>query len=256
MTPHPLRWMSLVALNRTELPSFDEIAESYALQDPDAPPLTPAGATENLRTFTIGDFTAAATLVPRSIPWSQLEGPAETAWYWPRAVAELRGHTAHILLTLIDEGGRSVDKALALTRLTAAVTATASSVGVFWGPGRLVHSPDGFLDQATQAHPRNLPLFLWVDFRVEETDNGLRLFTTGLEALGGNELEVENYPGEPQQLLEFVYNVAHYQLDRNRIINDGDTIGLTDEVRVTARRTPSMLGGDLEVLRLDFEIGV
>lgn len=251
---HPLKWLTLVALDRAELPAFERVAAWHAEHFPDADPLKPAGSTENLLTFTIGELTAAATLVPRPIPAGQLEGPAATAWYWPDAASALGGHAAHLLVTMVDEAGRATHKALALTRLTAALAATAPSVGVSWGPGRLVHPVNGFLQQAIDASPECLPLFLWVDFRVERTDDGsLRLFTTGLDALVGEELEVPRFAGEPQQLVGFVYNVAHYQLERRKLINDGDTIGLTDEVQVTAHRGPSMLGGQLEVIRLEFE---
>ncbi|HYO23647.1 MAG TPA: DUF4261 domain-containing protein [Lacipirellulaceae bacterium] len=253
MTPHPLRWLALVALHKATLPSFEEVAAWYAGHYLQAPPLRASGGTENLLTLTVGEFTAAATLVPRPIPPGQLEGPAETAWYWPQAAAELSRQAAHVLVTLVDEGGRNTDKALALTRLTAAVAATAPSVGVLWGPGRLVHPPGAFIDQTATASVHSLPLFLWVDFRVEQIEAGVRLFTTGLEALGASELEVPHYEGDPQELLRFVYNIAHYQLDRRKVISEGDSIGVTDHVQATAHRGPSMLGGDLEVIRLDFE---
>jgi hypothetical protein len=207
-------------------------------------------------TLTVGDFTAAATLVPRPIPPSQLEGPAATAWYWPEAAAALAKHQAHILVTLVDEGGPAVKKGEALTRLTAGIAATAPSIGVFWGPGRLVHPPQAFIDQAVQMHEGDWPLFLWIDFRIEQQDDGsLRLYTTGLEALGQNEIEVPRYDGPPQELLNFAYNIAHYMLDQRKLIRDGDTIGLTDKVQVTARRGTSMLGGELEVLQLEFQAG-
>jgi hypothetical protein len=202
----------------------------------------------------MGEYTAAVTLVPRKIPWSRLEGPAATAWYWPEAAAQLRNHEAHLLVTLIDESGSAIEKSLALTRLTAAVAATAPSVGVFWGPGRLVHPPAGFIDQAQECDASNLPLFLWIDFRVELHDDiGVRAYTTGLEALGQPELEVERFDAAAQSLIRHLYNLAHYVLDRKQVIRDGDTIGLAEDVSVTVRRDRSMLGGDLEVLRLEFD---
>jgi hypothetical protein len=252
---HPLRWTTLVAVARPELPSFESVAAWYAGQFPSAPPLTKASATDNLITFTLGEYTAAATLVPRPIPAGQLAGPAATAWYWPTAEAELTGHAAHLLVTLVDEAGKPMGKALALTQLTAALAATAPSVGVFWGPGRLVHPPGAFIEQAETAGEHNLPLFLWIDFRVEPMDGRLRLFTTGLAALGAEEIEVAEYSGDSGELVGFVYNVAHYMLERRKVINEGDTIGLTDEVQVTAHRGPSMLDGDLEVVKLEFARG-
>ena len=252
---HPLRWLALVALERPELPTFEHFAAWYAEQFPDAPQPQLANETENLITFTIGDLTAAVTLIPRPIPWTQLEGPCATAWYWPEATAEMRDHAAHLLIAVVDEGGKAVEKAETLTRIVAAATASSTSIGIFWGPGRLVHNAGAFVEQAVQMRADNLPLFLWIDFRLEQIDDEVyRLYSTGLEALGESEIEVTRFDGHPQELLDFVYNISHYLIDQKKIIRDGDTIGLTDEVQVTAHRAPSMLGGDLEVIQLQFEI--
>jgi hypothetical protein len=253
---HPLRWLALVALDEPVLPSFDACARWYAARYPDAPSPSPAGATESLQTLALGDLTAAVTLVRRPIPWSQLEGPAATAWYWPEAATALRSHTAHLLVTVVDEGGRAVDKAAALTRWTAAIAANSSASGVFWGPGRLVHPPAAFVDQAARIAADDWPLFLWVDFRIESDGAaGLRLFTTGLDALGVCEIEVDRFHGEAQTLLDAAYNFGHYQLTTGKAIRDGESVGLSDTLEATVRRGPSLLGGDLEVLRLELEGG-
>ncbi len=250
---NPLRWLALVILEEAELPEFEEVARYIGENYADAPTMTAAGTTENLFTCTIGDYTAAVTLVPNPIPWSQLEGPCATAWFWPDAAAALREHRAHLLVTLVDEAGKAIQKSTALTQLVAGLVASSRTCGVFWGPGRLVHPPQAFLDQAAQLSSDDMPLFLWVDFRVERNDSGTtRLYTTGLEALGYTELEVPEYTGNPQTLLEFSYNVAHYQLSQAKDINEGDTIGLTDEVQVVAPRGPSMFDESLAVVTLDF----
>ena len=251
---NPLRWLSLVMLEQPRLPAFDEVANFVGKNFADGPQMTVAGSTDNMFTCTLGEYTAAATLVPRPVPWSQLEGPCATAWYWPAAAEALRGHAAHLLVTLVDEAGKPVDKSTRLTQLTAGLVGCSQSPGVFWGPGRLVHPAQAFIDQAVPSTPADLPLFLWIDFRVERTDGGgTRLYTTGLEALGKTELEATKFPGEPQQLLEHAYNIAHYQLCKGKQINDGDTIGLTDEVQMVAHRRGSMFDEQLEVLQLEFQ---
>ncbi len=251
---NPLRWLALVMLDEPLLPAFDEVARFVGQSFSDAPTMTVAGSSENMFTCTLGEYTAAATLVPRPVPWSQLEGPCATAWYWPTAAEALGDHAAHLLVTLIDEGGKSVEKSVSLTQLVAGLLGGSRSPGVFWGPGRLVHPAQAFIDQAVQSTAADLPLFLWVDFRVERTDAGTtRLYTTGLAALDGTELEVTDFSGEPQQLLEYAYNIAHYQLCQGKPINDGDTIGLNDEVQVTARRGGSMFDDKLEVVQLEFQ---
>ena len=251
---NPLRWLALVMLDEPTLPAFDEVAQFVGQNFSDGPTMTVAGSSENMFTCTLGEYTAAVTLVPRPVPWSQLEGPCATAWYWPTAAEALSDHGAHLLVTLIDEGGKSVEKSVRLTELVAGLVDSSRSSGVFWGPGRLVHPAQAFLDQAVQSTATDLPLFLWVDFRVERTDAGAtRLYTTGLAALDGTELEVTDFSGEPQQLLEYAYNVTHFQLCQGRPINDGDTIGLTDEIQVTAHRGGSMFDDKLEVVQLKFQ---
>src|SRR5689334_22912247 len=34
----------------------------------------------------------AVSLMPAPIPWSSLEGPCATSWWWPQATAQMRGH--------------------------------------------------------------------------------------------------------------------------------------------------------------------
>jgi hypothetical protein len=245
----------LIAIDRPRLPAFEEVAAWFEEHFPDASQPVLAASTERLLTFTIGDFTAAAAMVDRPIPWSQLEGPCATAWYWADASEVMRDHRAHLLVALVDEGGKPIEKAMTLTQFTAALTGAAPSLGVFWGPGRMVHAAEAFCDQAVQMAADDLPLFLWVDFRIETIDEAgaVQLYTTGLEALGQSELETPRYAGPAQELLDHAYNFAHYLLEQRKVVRDGDTVGLADHVQVTARRAPSMLGGDLEVLRIEFE---
>lgn len=249
---NPLRWVALVALEEAELPDEQALRAYLSEFHPDAPATSITRATDALLTCTMGDYTAAMTLAPREIPRSQLEGPCATAWYWPDAAEQLRDHRAHLIVALVDEAGRSIDKSICLTRLVAAAAQTTRSRGVFWGPGRLLHPPAAFHEQATQMSSEDLPLFLWVDFRVERTQQSVRLYTTGLEALGQTELEAEGFTGEPQTLLEYAYNVAHYMLTQNKSIEEGHTIGLTDEVQVVAHRSKSMFDESLDVIQLEF----
>ena len=251
---NPLRWLALVLLDEPQLPDFGALADYLGQQFGDMPPLILAGTTDNLLTFSLGEYTAAVTVVDRPVPWSQLEGPCSTAWYWPAAVDALIEHQAHLLVTLVDEGSKSIEKSTLLTQLVTAILATSPSCGVFWGPGRLVHPTQAFVEQALQLSAEDLPLFLWVDFRVERVEEGpLRLYTTGLESLGFTELEIDNFPGQPQTMLEYAYNIAHYQVTQSKPINEGDTLGLTDELQAVAYRRGSMFDKELEVIALEIQ---
>ena len=251
---NPLRWLALVLLDAPRLLAFDELADYVSQHFPEMPRPALAGTTDSLLTFSVGDYTAAITLVPSPVPWSQLEGPCATAWYWPAAESELKDHEAHLFITLVDDGGNAIEKSTRLTQLVAAAAATSPARGVFWGPGRLVHPVPGFIEQALQLSADDLPLFAWVDFRVEKMQpDSLRLYTTGLEPLGYPELEIADFQGEAQQMLEYAYNIAHYQVSQSKTINEGDTLGLTDQLQAVAYRQGSMFNEQMEVIALKFQ---
>ena len=253
-------WLALIALAEEQLPTATAIAEELTQRFPDCLAFTATSESDGGITFTFGDATGNVTLVDRAIPWEQLEGPCEVAWYWPAAADALRSHASHLFVTLLDGAGDPIAKATHLTQLSTAITAVAPAVGVVWGPSSMVHKPADFATVASEMSTENLPLHLWVDFRVVQLpeENSFTLFTTGLEMLGHREFEVTRFIGDPQLLASAVYNVAHYVLSEipgkgRPVLKDGEAIGLPDEKQVNVRIEPSQYDPEQEVVRLDFE---
>lgn len=244
--------LALVALSEKQL-AGKLLVDFLTTMWTETPPIEQCRDRGSVMTMNVGSAVCGVTLVDRPIPWTQLAGPCEAAWYWPAATETMRSHRAHLLVTLLDETTDAVDRCLRLTQITAAAAATAPSLGVCWGGASLVHEPGPFLELAQEMTRDLLPLNLWIDFRIESQEDGRwRLYTTGLEELGFHEVEVCDYEGDIQRLRDTVYNVAHYQIDATSKIKDGDTIGLSDTEQLTARRTDSLLDADKEVIRLEF----
>lgn len=244
----------MVAVHDEALPELEEIAGYLTSNWPDTPPLSNVSRKGNVVTFNWGEAVASLTLFPMPMPWQHLEGPCAAAWYWPEATTVMRGHPRHVLVTLIDEGRDPIEKSLRLTRLVAAVAACCDANGIFWGPGRMVHPPDEFLEVSREMTREHLPLFLWIDFRLEQIGpQAYRLYTTGLEPLGQREIEVERYDGDPQTIVAAVYNVAHYALEQQKPLRHGDTIGAGEGERIASvHHDSSMLDPDQSVIRLEF----
>lgn len=255
MGPMSAPSIALVALSTSTLPDAAEVGDELRRLAPDAPPPNIAGRTNGA--FTLAwesGATANVTLVDRPIPWQRLEGPCATAWYWPEATDALRPHPAHLFVTLLDDARRASDTSFRLTRLLVATAARSPAVGLVWGASGAVHEPSAFAELATRSTPTDLPLNLWIDFRVYELDGeeGFGFFTTGMEALGRRELEVPRYTGDPQNLVAAAYNIAHYAIEKDATLKDGEVIGLPDESQVTIREDRSMVDPDQEVTRLEF----
>jgi hypothetical protein len=203
--------------------------------------------------FGLGKDHAAIALLPAPIPWSNLEGPCATAWWWPEATERMKGHRAHVLVALVGETGNPVQRHITFTHLTAAVASHTDAVGIYWGGGRLVHDPQAFIEEAQNVSPANLPLSLWIDFRVETNDDGShRLFTTGMKAFGKMEIEIPHSKNKPVDVFNFACSIADYVITNNPNIEDGHTMGRSATEKIRATYTPSMYDSTITVLRLDF----
>jgi hypothetical protein len=254
MSSRKTTWLSLVALSKPLLPNEDEVMRTMSRVWPEVDRPATTSRTAGMVTLRWGEASAAYTLVPRPIPASQWRGPCATAWYWPEAADVVIHHEVHLLVTLVDEGRDAIQKALRLSRLTASAALSAPALAIFWCPAGLVHEPQAFLDQSRSMNSEDLPLYLWVDFRIEQdSDSTCRCFTTGLEAFDAPEIEAAEYAGDPRELLGHVYNVAHYYLTSSSRIKDGDTIGVADGVQLGARLTESMLDEQKQVIRLEYQ---
>jgi len=129
--------------------------------------------------------------MPVPIPWSQLEGPCTTAWWWPEATKRMKPHKHHFLVALIGGSIEPVERRVILTKVISSVVRDTDAVGIYWGEGTLVHEPSQFVQQAESVSAENIPGPLWIDVRVENTPEGSLCFTTGMASLGFLEIEVE-----------------------------------------------------------------
>jgi len=245
--------LSMVALDTPSLPRQEEMLKTLAsLSGITVSPLT-VEAQESTLAFPLDGNTAAVAILPAPIPWSNLEGPCETAWWWPDASEKMRAHNSHLLVALRGESGNAARQSIALTHLTAAVAAHVDAAGIYWGGGALVHDPQVFLEEARNASENNLPLHLWIDFRIESNDDGtLRLFTTGMKTFDRMEIEIPHSGREPAEVFEFAYSIADYILSRGAEVRDGHTVGRREDEKVLATHAPSLWDNQMTVLRLDY----
>jgi len=191
--------------------------------------------------FNFRDGMIAVALMPGPIPWSDLEGPCATAWWWAEAAERMRAHTYHFIVTVMGGTIPPVERRVILTRLVSAVLRHTDAVGVYWAEGTVVHEPTSFLEQAEGISETQIPGPLWIDVRLETNDDEtLRCFTTGLAPLGHLEIEVPRATLKPQELLEFVGDTACYMVNTSTPIADGETLGRTATEKFKVRHMKSM----------------
>jgi hypothetical protein len=203
--------------------------------------------------FRMADDMVAISLMPAPIPWSDLEGSCAAAWWWPEATEQLRDHTAHLIVALLQGRSQPVQRHLRLTTLLAALTELCDAAGVYYCLGTVVHEPNIFREQAAQLSPDNLLPNLWVDMRLGPNEDGsVRYFTTGMESLGHREIEIDGSRRSPEEVYQFCYSIIDYLLTNDVHLKDGETVGRSAQEKIGVRHGPSMWEGRGQVLKLVF----
>lgn len=212
---------------------------------------TNEGSTAGLK-LKDGDLVLGS--MPAPIPWSDLEGPCSTSMLWENATNEVRGHEAHVIVTLVSELSR-VEQATLLTKATAAVLAACdAALGVYWGNATLVIPKQIFLEFAEEVLPHGPPVDIWIDFRVGwQTTKESGGFTQGLEALGHMELEAQGSPEKPSDLRQRLHGLAAYLIENGPVIRDGHTVGHDASEKIHVVISDSAFGHDKRVMRLQYE---
>ena len=246
----------LVALAEPRLPDAAALLASYATLFPDAGKLSLVAEGSNADTLALRTPTCSFSIgvLPQPIPALELRAPVAAAWYWPEAASSLRPARAHALISARSESAEPTELMFAITRVVAAFAATSSALGVYLGGAGLVHKVDDFVSEAATATREQLPLYLWVRFElVEQSDDTISLFTTGLAQFELMEVEFPHSSLEPQSLMDRAFNIAHYLIERGPVMADGHTIGTSANERFHVRHAPSERSDHGKVYRLEQE---
>jgi hypothetical protein len=207
---------------------------------------------------TLGDEMVYWAHMPAPYFWKFLEGPCATSWMWPKgmtATEVVRPHKGHLLVTMIGGKADRIRRRLLLTALTAMAGQQAGVLGIYWPDSTMVHYPKVFIEMAKDIKlPEAPPLYLWVDYRVfKNADGTFGMFTTGLSAIGYMEMEIPSVAMEPGELRQWGMNISYYLIENGPVLEDGNTIGATEEAMFRIRHVPSSYGAQGLVMRFVVE---
>ncbi|MBX9625958.1 MAG: DUF4261 domain-containing protein [Gemmataceae bacterium] len=240
-----------VPLNSARMPDGGRLLAVLREKYPVEPAPTDPDDRDGMLFFTVPDGMAFVSLMPAPVPWDDLEGPCETARWWPTAADELRGHTHHLIVSLMGGPGTPLERHVWLTKYVAVVTELTDAAGVYWGAGTVVHQPEAFRELAAVVSAEDPVAPLWVDHRLwSEDGKTARFATTGLRAFGLPEVEVDRSSWEPGELHDFCSSIVGYVLGRGAAIPDGDTIGRSAAEKVKVVYARSMWEREGEVMKL------
>lgn len=203
--------------------------------------------------FDIDGMTAAFGLMPAPVPNGEAVENAKTNYRWPEAVTVAQGHKAHLFVAVLPGEHSFAEAGIAMVKVCTCALKQEHATGIY--TVGTVMSPDFYTDFANVYLQNDMyPIMNLVFFGLYSRDNGKTFcsYTYGLkDSFGKDEIEVIDSEHQPQELLEFMADIAAYVVEDDVLLQDGETIGFTEEQKLPITKSKSeVLDG--ETLKIGF----
>ena len=149
----------------------------------------------------VGNMMLIVTLFHGHIPDNEAEINAENNYMWPEAVEVAKAHKAHIMVAVLGEEEKLLERGKLFTKAMAVCCKQKYATGVY--TSGVVFEPRFYEGLADMLKEDELPIFNWVWFGLYRSERGLNGYTYGMDVFGKEEMEVLNADAEPEDLRDF-----------------------------------------------------
>ena len=200
----------------------------------------------------VGNMMLIVTLFHGHIPDNEAEINAENNYMWPEAVEVAKAHKAHIMVAVLGEEEKLLERGKLFTKAMAVCCKQKYATGVY--TSGVVFEPRFYEGLADMLKEDELPIFNWVWFGLYRSEGGLNGYTYGMDVFGKEEMEVLNTDAEPEELRDFLASLASYVLACDVTLQDGETIGFSADDKHTITRSPGVsLPKEQMTLKISYE---
>ena len=200
----------------------------------------------------VGNMMLIVTLFHGHIPDNEAEINAENNYMWPEAVEVAKAHKAHIMVAVLGEEEKLLERGKLFTKAMAVCCKQKYATGVY--TSGVVFEPRFYEGLADMLKKDELPIFNWVWFGLYRSEGSLNGYTYGMDVFGKEEMEVLNTDAEPEELRDFLASLASYVLACDVTLQDGETIGFSADDKHTITRSPGVsLPEEQMTLKIGYE---
>lgn len=185
--------------------------------------------------FEVGESLVAVNMMAAPVPNEEAEYNAANNYLWPEAVEVTKSHQAHVMVAILNRGMTAIEAGLLFVKVCATCLRQPSAIGIY--TSGTVFQPEFYMEMAGITAEGNLPLFNWIYFGLYRDENGMNGYTYGMTMFGKDEIEVLGSKAEPQELRDFLYNIADYILANEITLEDGETIGYSADQKLAITRS-------------------
>lgn len=233
-----VKGLAFVVLAEPKMPSGEQVKAALLQRLGNSAAIEKMEADDTVVLFRIAGGTVAIGLVDSPIPNRELEDVCRFAWYWKAACESVAPHKAHLMVTLLDVKLDKVDAALLQTQVVASVMPDANAIASYWS-GNL-QPRDMVLKLSSNASRQNLPVMLWINYRLSnDLLKGWSISTRGMKDFGLMEIESKDANVDGKSIFGLVAWMSEYLISKGPVILDGETVGQSPAQNIRVRHAPS-----------------
>ena len=192
--------------------------------------------------------------MPAPIPGQEAQENADGNFLWPEGKEEAGLHQSHVIVTTMGADEKPpVEAAIEVTKLALVALKAFDGLGVYWGSANVCNSREVFESFSDGMSPDHVPVPIWLRFQfVSTSDDQIGMYTLGMQQFNLMEIEVDQCQLSPEDLFEFVSNIAHYLIQSGPVVADGNTVGSDENEQILVRHLPSMTDDTKTVYKIIF----
>ena len=184
--------------------------------------------------YDVGDMTVATSYIDMPVPEGEAENAAKRNFTWSHGAEKVKKHVAHLMLCVLG-GERAVDRAQLFTMAAATALGAKNALALYKSP--TVYSAVQYIDEANAIRSGALPVADWVYVGLAHSGETLCGYTVGMQYFGYDEMEIVRSSASAGSIYGLLLDVAAYVISRDIVLRDGETLGFSQEQRLSIRRS-------------------
>lgn len=201
--------------------------------------------------FNSDEMMVTITLLPMPIPNEEAENAASTNYMWKDAVEITKTHKAQILVAILNDKKSQLEKGKLYVKICSSLLKQDNAIGIY--TSGTVFEPSYYIDVTNVMRDDDIPVLIWIYIGFYGSEKGMNGYTYGMKNFDKDEIEIIDSNQGAREIHSFLLDIAYYILANDITLKDGETIGSTEEQKLTITRSKAIsLPPDTETLKITF----
>lgn len=207
---------------------------------------------EEAHFLVIDDYKVVVAPFSFAMPMEAVMQGATRNYLWEDALDTVLHHTSHVAISIVEGPGNPLEEGILLAKLLSVATEQTGANAVY--TNGVLYEGAKYHEETEQLRDDMLPManMVWVDMDFED-DGTISLSTSGMELFKQLNIELLHCPWDPERAWNYALTVADYVLTSGTTVQDGETVGRTEEEQLTVHIDEPVHADGLQSIQILFD---